>query len=113
MAIKRNGEYFTYYVHFENGEVFPRRLHEMTVKDSGDDYVLTGEGLPDALITCSGNGHKGKHTAHVFLGNKPSKFFTRGDRKNGSWPNVHDLLQISIGVFVFSMIDYLMIRMGY
>lgn len=114
MAIERNGECFTYFAHFENGEVFPRRLHRLVVRDSkGNEFVLKGKQLPDAIITSSGNGHKGKHTGHVLLGKEPSKFFTRVDRNEGSWPNIHDLLQISIGIFVFSLFDYLMIRMGY
>ena len=113
MAIKRNGEYFTYFVHYENGEIFPRRLHELTVKDSGDSCVLTGEWLPDAIFTCSGNGHKGKHSAHIYLGKKSSKFFTQGDRKDGSWPNIRDLLQISIGFFLFAILNLLVVHFSY
>ena len=112
MAIKRNGEYFTYFTHYENGQVFPRRLQRLVVRDAkGKEFVLTGKLLPDALITSSGDGHKGQHTGHILLGKERSKIFA-GVNKLRSWPDVGDLLQMSIGFFLFALLDYLIIRLS-
>jgi hypothetical protein len=114
MAIKRNGEYFTYFAHFENGEVFPRRLHELTVRDSkGEQFVLTGKQLPDAFLTSSGVGHKGRHTAHILLGKERSRLFSRVDRCERSWPNTKDLMHISIGFFLFALLNYFVVHFSY
>ena len=114
MAIKRNGEYYTYFVHFENGEVFPRRLHRLVVRDTkGKEFILTGQQLPDALITSSGDGHKGQHTGHVLLGKERSKFFTRVDRSERPWPDASDLMQISIGFFLFALLNYIVVLTSY
>lgn len=114
MAIKRNGEYYTYFTHYENGQVFPRRLQRLVVRDEkGKEFILTGKQLPDALITSSGDGHKGQHTGHVLLGKERSRFFKRVDRSDSPWPNACDILQISIGFFFFAVLNYLVVEFSY
>ena len=114
MAIKRNGEYYTYFTHYENGQGFPRRLQRLVVRDEkGKEFILTGKQLPDALITSSGDGHKGQHTGHVLLGKERSRFFKRVDRSDSPWPNACDILQISIGFFFFAVLNYLVVEFSY
>jgi len=113
MAIKRNGEYFTYFAHFENGEVFPRRLHRLVVRDAkGREFILTGKLLPDALITSSGNGHKGQHTGHILLSKEQPKNRAKADRTR-PWPDVGDILHFTIGFTLFVILEYLVNRLSY
>ena len=114
MAIKRNGEYYTHFTHYENGQVFPRRLHRIVIRDAkGKEFILTGQLLPDAFITSSGDGHKGQHTGHILLGKERSRFFTQVDRSKSPWPNVSDILQISIGFFLFAILNLLVVHFSY
>lgn len=114
MAIKRGQEYFTYFTHIEDGNVFPRRIHRLEIRDAkGKTHILTGEQLPDLIVTNVGHGHKGAHTGHILLANEPTKEpKTKVDRPAGKWPSVHDFLQIAIGFLAFSMADYLLVMFG-
>lgn len=115
MAIKRGREYFTYCTHIENGDVVPRRIHRLEVKDAkGKTHILTGKKLPDLIVTNAGDGHKGAHTGYVLLGKEPAqrKAKTKVDRPDDQWPSVRDFLQIAIGFLAFSMADYLLVMFG-
>ncbi len=114
MAIKRGQEYFTYCTHIENGDVFPRRIHRLEIRDAkGKTHILTGKQLPDLILTNAGHGHKGAHTGHILLGSEPAeKAKEKIERSDGAWPEARDFLQIAIGFLVFSMIDYLLVMFG-
>jgi len=69
MALKESSEgYFTKWMHMENGKVLVRRLHRLEIQSaSGQLHVLTGENLPDAIVTNAGEGFKGAHLGQILL----------------------------------------------
>ena len=98
MALKQGSERFTKWTHMENGKVLARRLHRMEVQArDGRLYVITGDDLPDALLTNSGHGHKGEHLAQILI--NPNRINTRryDFSSCGLWPNGRDALNFILG----------------
>jgi len=101
MALKQGSESFTKLVHMENGKVLVRRLHRLEVQSaSGQLHVLTGDNLPDSIVTNCGDGFKGAHLGQILLKPKQrwSASSTLSEFKDDRWPTSRDAIQWMIGI---------------
>ena len=102
MALKEKSEgHFTKWMHMENGKVLVRRLHRLEIQSaSGQLHVLTGENLPDAIVTNAGEGFKGAHIGQILL--NPKQRFkasnTLPDVQEDRWPTSRDAVNWMIGI---------------
>lgn len=73
-----------------------QELHriEIQAKD-GRLYALTGENLPEALMTNSGHTYKGEHLAQILL--RPDQYSTYQASKASAWPNLRDVANFAVG----------------
>jgi hypothetical protein len=106
MALKHESEYYVKWTHMENGNVITRRLHriEIQAKD-GRLYALTGEHLPDALMTNSGHTYKGRHIAQILL--RPDSCTTyEALCRSTAWPNLRDVVNLFLGFLSISILRF-------
>ena len=71
MALRQGSECFTKWTHVEEGKVLNRRLHriELQIGDGGL-HTITGNRLPDFILTCTGHGYIGPDLAQILLSPK-------------------------------------------
>jgi hypothetical protein len=75
----------------ENGDVVTRRLHQIVMQTpDGDIRTITGDRLPDSILTTSGHARRGVNLARTLLLPKPSsdrplKQVPRLPVKDGWW----------------------------
>ncbi len=107
MALKQGASYFCKWLHFENGRLTHRRLHVLEIQArDGRMYSVTGDKLPEALVTSTGDKVQGQHVAQILL--RPGKCFT----PQAEWkvmkppPTARDLVFMSIGVFLYKGIAF-------
>lgn len=68
MALKHGSDHFTKWMHMENGQVMVRRIHRMEIQDAcGRLHTIIQDQLPEAVVTSTGEGQKGKHIARILL----------------------------------------------
>ena len=68
MALQHGSEYYTKWMHMENGQVMVRRIHRMEIQDAlGRLNVIAKDQLPEAIVTTTGEANKGKHIARILL----------------------------------------------
>ena len=101
MALKHGSEeHFTKWMHMENGKAMVRRLHRLEIQATcGRLHILTGDKLPDALVTSAGQGHKGAHVGQILMNPKKLKEVNgvsfEPDRR---WPCSRDAIQWLLGI---------------
>ena len=97
MALKQAGEAsFTKWMHTENGKVLVRRLHRLEIQSaSGQLHILTGDKLPDAIMTNAGEGFRGNHLGQILLrpNQRLSSLSTFRDVPDDRWPTSRDAIQ--------------------
>lgn len=110
---KEEVEHFTRWMHVENGKSFVRRLHRIELQAAdGRLHVITGDKLPDAMVTNAGHGHRGAHMAQILL--KPNKIGPITRLWNGRefepdrrWPTSRDAIQWIIGMLFVGFLNFI------
>ena len=102
MSIKQQEECYTHFTHLENGKVMNRHLHQLIVQDRrGQVHTLEGRYLPQAIVTFTGQSHKGLHIGEILLGKRqylPAEV--------SAWPTARDAVHLGIGVIVLLLLNF-------
>jgi hypothetical protein len=107
MALVHGSEHYAKWTHMENGKVLTRRLHRIEIQArDGRLYALTGDRLPDALVTNSGHAYKGEHIAQILLRPESCTAYET-PRQAAAWPNLRDVANFVIGFVSISILRVL------
>lgn len=112
MAISRKGEdCFTYFIHTEDGQVTPRRIHQLEIRDGKGSRprILTGADLPDFISVSTGKGFKGKHLGRILLNSDPNESKTKW--KVGA-EDIRDIFFFISGFSSFYLLSAIAQRLG-
>lgn len=102
MALKQGTTYFCKWSHFENGRVMHRRLHVLEIQArDGRMYSVTGDKLPQSLITCTGDKVQGEHVATILLNPEKIKQLPLTFEKTPSPLTFRDVMAGIIGFWMF------------
>ena len=102
MSTKQQEECYTHFTHLENGKVMNRHLHQLIVQDRrGQVHTLEGRYLPQAIVTFTGQSHKGLHIGEILLGKRQ---YLPADVS--AWPTARDAVHLGIGVIVLLLLNF-------
>ncbi len=105
MAIKHGSQYFTRFVHLENGNVLNRRIHRLEIQArDGRMYVVQGDKLPDFIQLSTGAGHQGEHVGQILLNPQAARLLPSPETR--PWPCGRDLLNVAVVFFAVAMLRF-------
>ncbi len=105
MALKQGTTYFCKWLHFENGRLTHRRLHVLEIQArDGRMHSVTGDRLPEAIVTSTGDKVQGEHVAQILLRPEKTEQLPLMLEKTPSPLTFRDVMAMAFGFWMFPVV---------
>ena len=106
MAYRSGNTYYCKWKHYETGNTLQKRIHTIDIyAPNGSKDTLTGDRLPDEIVTVVGERYQNRQLMAIFLSaDNLKKRGARPIRELPPWPSARDVISMIVGMTLYQCV---------